>query len=110
MGFGKRLLYSFHCSLSRHEEPEGRTADFGLDRCEFASACFFGIGSPFDEITARRLDFYKRNGFKELAEDPEILSSNRKGGHPQCLMGTRPVADLDAYLKEIRDIVYYAGE
>ena len=65
---------------------------------------------PFDEITARRLDFYKRNGFKELAEDPEILSSNRKGGHPQCLMGTRPVADLDAYLKEIRDVVYYAGE
>lgn len=65
---------------------------------------------PFDEITARRLGFYKRNGFIELAEDPEILSSDRKGGHPQCFMGTQLIADLDAYLEKIRDIVYHAGE
>lgn len=65
---------------------------------------------PFDEITARRLDFYKRNGFRELAENPEILSSNRKGGHPQCFMSTQPVADLDSHLSQIRDMVYHAGE
>lgn len=65
---------------------------------------------PFDEMTSRRLDFYKRNGFEELAEDPEILSSDRRGGHPQCFMGTQAVDNLDAYLRKVREMVYHAGE
>lgn len=63
---------------------------------------------PYDEITARRLNFYKRNGFKELANDPTILSEVRNDGHPLWFMGTQEVDDLTPYLIKIRDEVYYA--
>ncbi|NDV82240.1 GNAT family N-acetyltransferase [Bacteroides sp. 51] len=63
---------------------------------------------PYNEITARRLNFYKRNGFKELANDPAILSDVREGGHPLWFMGTQEVDDLTPYLIKIRDGVYYA--
>ena len=63
---------------------------------------------PYDEITTRRFNFYKRNGFTELANDPFILSDVRRGGHAPWLMGTQPVDDLDSYLTKIRDSVYYA--
>lgn len=63
---------------------------------------------PFDEITERRLQFYKRNGFHELANDPETLASDRRGGHPQCFMGTQPVDNLEDYLLRIRELVYRA--
>jgi len=62
---------------------------------------------PFDEISARRLNFYKRNHFQELANDPATLSEVRKGGHPLWLMGTQPVADLKSCLIKIRDKVYF---
>lgn len=63
---------------------------------------------PYDEMTTRRLNFYKRNGFLELANDPDILSEVRRGDHPLWFMGTRPVEGLDKYLIKIRDHVYYA--
>lgn len=63
---------------------------------------------PYDEITTRRLNFYKRNGFSELVNDPEILSEVRNGGHPLWFMGTQPVDNLEDYLIKVRDKVYYA--
>ncbi len=63
---------------------------------------------PYDEITSRRFDFYKRNGFRTLAEDPEILASVRRGGHPQWLMGTQAVDNLDGYLEKVNRMVYHA--
>lgn len=62
---------------------------------------------PYDEITARRLAFYERNGFQRLANNPDILAAVRRGGHPLWLMGTRPVKDLEGCLIKIRDTVYY---
>ena len=65
---------------------------------------------PYDEITTRRLNFYKRNGFIELANDPEILSAERDGEeHPLGLMGTQQVENLDRHLIKIKETVYYAG-
>ncbi|WP_295936355.1 GNAT family N-acetyltransferase [uncultured Alistipes sp.] len=63
---------------------------------------------PYDEITARRLGFYKRNGFVELAADPAVLADVRLGGHPLWLMCTRQIGELDSFLVKIRDNVYYA--
>lgn len=68
---------------------------------------FLEVDIPFDEITQRRLHFYKRNGFVEVANDPHTLSSIRMGEHPLWLMGTSPVDNLESYLVKIRDIVYY---
>lgn len=62
---------------------------------------------PYDEITARRLPFYERNGFQRLANNPDILATVRRGGHPLWLMGTRPVKNLEGCLIKIRDTVYY---
>lgn len=65
---------------------------------------------PYDKITTRRLNFYERNGFRALANDPIILSAERDGEeHPLCLMGTQEVEDLDRYLTKIKETVYYAG-
>ncbi|MDL2308909.1 GNAT family N-acetyltransferase [Bacteroidales bacterium OttesenSCG-928-B11] len=63
---------------------------------------------PYDEITNRRLNFYKRNGLNELANDPKILSEVRNGGHPLWFMGTRQVDNLEEFLIKVRDRVYYA--
>ncbi|MCC8146327.1 MAG: GNAT family N-acetyltransferase [Bacteroidales bacterium] len=63
---------------------------------------------PYDAITARRLNFYKRNGFKELANDPDFLADVRRGGHPLWLMGTQEIDDLKHYLLKIKEQVYYA--
>lgn len=68
---------------------------------------FLEVDVPFSEITQRRADFYKRNGFSVLADDPHTLSDVRGGDHPLWLMGTEPVGDLEPYLVKIRDIVYY---
>lgn len=67
---------------------------------------FLEVDIPFDEITERRANFYKRNGFDVVAVDPHTLSSVRKGEHPLWLMGTKTVDDLEPYLVNIRDIVY----
>lgn len=63
---------------------------------------------PYNEITARRLHFYERNGFMKLANDPEILSEDRRGGHALWFMGTQPVDHLEPYLKKIKTLVYHA--
>lgn len=63
---------------------------------------------PINEITERRLNFYKRNGFKELANDPEILSDARRGGHPLWFLGTQSVEHLDSCLTKIKETVYEA--
>lgn len=63
---------------------------------------------PYDEITECRLNFYKRNGFKELANNPEILARDRRGGHPLWFMGTQNVEHLSRYLVKIKERVYYA--
>jgi len=63
---------------------------------------------PYDEMTTRRLNFYKRNGFKELANNPEILAEDRRGGHALWFMGTQAVTDLDHYLRKVKERVYYA--
>lgn len=62
---------------------------------------------PYDEITERRFNFYKRNGFQEIANDPDILAEVRRGGHPLWFMSTKPTDNLNSYLVKIRDIVYY---
>lgn len=63
---------------------------------------------PYDEMTTRRLNFYKRNGFKELANDPEILAEDRRGGHPLWFMGTQFVDNLAYFLRKVKEQVYYA--
>lgn len=68
---------------------------------------FLEVDIPFDEITERRANFYKRNGFDVVAVDPPTLSRVRMGEHPLWLMGTEPVDNLELYLVKIRDIVYY---
>lgn len=68
---------------------------------------FLEVEIPFDEITQRRLNFYKRNGFTEVANDPHTLSGIRMGEHPLWLMGTTSIDNLEPYLVKIRDIVYY---
>ena len=93
--------------------PELRNRKIGqkvLDWCleNLHLPVFLESEIPYDEITQRRLNFYKRNGFKELANDPAILADVRRGGHPLWLMGTQEVDDLTPYLTRIRDEVYYA--
>lgn len=93
--------------------PTMRNKGIGKQILEWVSSnlflpVFLESEVPFDKVTARRLDFYKRNGFQELANDPDILASDRRGGHPQCFMGTQSVHDLNSYLTKIRDIVYHA--
>lgn len=68
---------------------------------------FLEVEIPFDEITERRFNFYKRNGFTEIANDPHTLSSVRMGDHPVWLMASKTVDNLENYLVKIRDIVYY---
>ena len=63
---------------------------------------------PYDAITARRLCFYKRNGFLELAENTGTLADHRRGGHPLWFMGTRAVENLENHLTQVRERVYYA--
>ena len=93
--------------------PEMRNRKIGQKVLDWVSEnlhlpVFLESEIPFDEITARRLNFYKRNGFRELANDPEILSEDRRGGHPLWLMGTQKVDDLNRYLVKIKERVYYA--
>lgn len=68
---------------------------------------FLEVEIPFDEITERRLNFYKRNGFTEIANDPHTLSSVRMGEHPLWLMANKPIDNLEPCLIKIRDVVYY---
>ena len=96
--------------------PEMRNRKIGQQIMDWVAAnlqkpVFLESEVPFDEMTTRRLNFYKRNGFTALANDPEILSTERDGEeHPLWLMGTQKVDDLDRYLIQIRQTVYYAGE
>lgn len=69
---------------------------------------FWEAEIPYDAITARRLCFYKRNGFLELAENPGTLADHRRGGHPLWFMGTRAVENLENHLTQVRERVYYA--
>ena len=93
--------------------PEMRNRKIGQKILDWVSEnlhhpVFLESEIPYDEITTRRLNFYKRNGFKELANDPAILADVRRGGHELWLMGTQEVDDLAPYLVKIRDEVYYA--
>ncbi|MDR2036712.1 MAG: GNAT family N-acetyltransferase [Bacteroidales bacterium] len=93
--------------------PEMRNRKIGQKVLDWVSVnlhfpVFLESEIPYDEITTRRLNFYKRNGFKELASDPAILADVRRGGHELWLMGTQEVDDLTPYLIKIRDKVYYA--
>ncbi|MDR2010892.1 MAG: GNAT family N-acetyltransferase [Bacteroidales bacterium] len=93
--------------------PEMRNRKIGQQVLDWTAAnlhkpVFLESEIPYDEITTRRLNFYKRNGFSELANDPEILSEVREGGHPLWFMGTQPVENLEDYLIKVRDKVYYA--
>lgn len=93
--------------------PEMRNRKIGQKILDWVSGnlrlpVFLESEIPYDDITGRRLNFYKRNNFKELANDPEILAENRRGGHPLWLMGTREVNDLAYYLLKIKERVYYA--
>lgn len=83
--------------------PEMRNNKIGQQILAWVSAnlflpVFLESEVPYDEITSRRLEFYKRNDFHEIAKDPVILASNRKGGHPQYLMATQTVENLETYL------------
>lgn len=93
--------------------PEMRNRKIGQKVLDWVSKnlhhpVFLESEIPYDEITTRRLNFYKRNGFMELANDPAILSDVRRGGHELWLMGTQEVKNLTLYLIKIRDEVYYA--
>lgn len=94
-------------------EPRMRNQKIGQQVLEWIAAnlhrpVFLESEVPYNDITARRLEFYRRHGLRELAEDPPTLADVRRGGHPQWLMGTQSVADLDRYLVAIRDRVYFA--
>ena len=96
--------------------PEFRNQKIGqgiLDwsRTHLTKPLFIESEIPFDEITTRRLNFYKRNGFLELENDPEILSSFRdEDNHPLWFMGNESVPDSTIYIEKIRDLVYLAGD
>lgn len=92
--------------------PEMRGRKIGQKLLDWVAAnlkkpVFLEVDKPFDEITQRRADFYKRNGFNVIADDPHTLASVRMGEHPLWLMGTKSVGCLEPYLVKIRDIVYY---
>jgi len=93
--------------------PEMRNKKIGQKVLDWVSKnlhrpVFLESEIPYDEITDRRLNFYKRNSFTELANDPEILAEVRRGGHPLWLMGTQKVDDLSSYLIKIKEQVYFA--
>lgn len=92
--------------------PEMRNKKIGKQILDWVSAnlhypVFLESEIPYDEITERRFNFYKRNGFQEIANDPDILAEVRRSGHPLWFMSTKPVDNLNSYLIKIRDIVYY---
>lgn len=93
--------------------PEMRNQKIGQKVLDWVSEnlhlpVFLESEIPYDEITTRRLNFYKRNGFKELANDPAILSEVREGGHPLWFMGTQEMDNLAPYLIKVQEQVYYA--
>lgn len=93
--------------------PEMRNKKIGQQILDWVSVnlhqpVFLESEIPFDDITARRVGFYKRNGFLELADDPKTLAEDRRGGHPLWFMGNRPVEDLESYLLKVKESVYYA--
>jgi len=93
--------------------PEMRNRKIGQKVLDWVSEnlhfpVFLESEVPYDEMTARRLNFYKRNDFMELANNPDILAEDRRGGHPLWFMGTQQVDDLSCYLYKIKEQVYYA--
>lgn len=62
---------------------------------------------PYDAITARRLCFYKRNGFLELAETPEPSRITAVAGIP-VVHGNPGRGKLRNHLTQVRERVYYA--
>lgn len=96
--------------------PEFRNQKIGqyiLNWCKenLQKTLFLESEVPYNEITSRRLNFYKRNGFTALSNNPEILASIRdKDCHPLWFMSNQPIDNIDKYLLKVRDIVYYAGE
>lgn len=93
--------------------PEMRNRKIGQKLLDWVSEnlhrpVFLESEIPHNEITERRLNFYKRNGFRELANDPDILAEDRRGSHTLWFMGTQPITGLDNYLYKIKEMVYYS--
>lgn len=94
--------------------PEMRNREIGQQILNWVTSnlhkpVFLESEIPYNEITTRRLNFYKRNGFKELANDPKPLSEIRGGGHPLWFMGNEEIIELDNYLIKIKEKVYCAN-
>ncbi len=69
---------------------------------------FLEAENPVDELTSRRVNYYRRNGFMVLADNPGLLYDARYGSCRLLLMGNRKVENLTPYLEKIRDVVYGA--
>ncbi|MGL4909068.1 MAG: GNAT family N-acetyltransferase [Bacteroidales bacterium] len=69
---------------------------------------FLETEKAVDETTTRRVNFYKRNGFMVLADNPSTLYDIRDKKCKLLFMGTKQVDDLTPCLIKVRDVVYDA--
>lgn len=75
----------------------------------FKKTVFLEVDDPEDEISARRVNFYERNGYQVLARNPELLYIARERSCKLWLMGNQPVEPLEDYIHTIREVVYRAS-
>lgn len=65
------------------------------------------VERPINEMNARRIEFYKRNGFHVETENPTILNASHT--YSTCilqLISTQPLSDIDECQRRIVDVVY----
>lgn len=70
---------------------------------------FLEADAPEDEMSARRIHFYERNGYRVLSKNPEILYEARERSCKLWLMGNQSVESLDDYIQTLKEVVYKAS-
>lgn len=70
---------------------------------------FLEVDDPENEMSAKQINFYQRNGYQVLAKNPEILYKARERSCKLWLMGNQPVEALEDYIHTIREVVYQAS-
>lgn len=69
---------------------------------------FLEADIPVDDISVRRANYYKRNGFFVIANNPQTLYAVREPSCKLLLMCNRTIDNPEPYMIKIRDIVYEA--
>ena len=105
LGICRYLLYLATLQEKRNKGLGAQTLQ--LLKAESPLPIIGEVELPTDEIKARRIHFYERNGFHIECANPAIL--NQAHSHDTCvlqLISTHKLDNLDACQQRVVDVVY----